>query len=140
MNLPAVSGSAGLYYTIIKSDSSANAVTIDGASAETINGATTFVLTQQYQSVVLRCDGAAWFTQPNSTERTGKATASGNGAQVDFTIAHGLGTVPSNAMISVAKPNLGFTFVTDATNYHGHVCQCARPSSNNVEIYWRVVT
>ncbi len=42
--------------------SSVNAtITIDGNSSETINGATTFVLTKQYDSIILVCTGTGWF-------------------------------------------------------------------------------
>jgi hypothetical protein len=139
VNLPAASGNSGLFYTILKSDSSANAVTIDGNASETINGSTTFLLTAQYQSVTLRCDGANWFTQPNSTERTGKALASGNGSTTLFNIAHGLGATPSNAMISVSKPSIARTYTVDSTNIAVTFDSAPANASNNVEIYWRVV-
>lgn len=52
---------AGFIVTLIKSDSSANAVTIDGNGAETINGVTTITLDNQYSVVTLFCTGSAWF-------------------------------------------------------------------------------
>ena len=36
--------------------------TIDGAGSETINGATTFVLDVQYETVALISDGTEWYT------------------------------------------------------------------------------
>ncbi len=54
VNLPASSGIPdGYEVTVFKSDSSSNAVTIDGASSETINGATTYALTKQFQGIRL---------------------------------------------------------------------------------------
>jgi len=54
VNLPASSGIPdGYEVTVFKSDSSSNTVTIDGASSETINGATTYALTKQFQGIRL---------------------------------------------------------------------------------------
>jgi len=139
MTLPAAASSTGKIYLIQKSDSSANTVTVDANASETINGALTFVLTTQYQTVMIWCDGTNWFTQPNSTERTGKAVASGNGSTVLFNIAHGLGTTPSNAMISVAKPAIITTYTIDSTNIAVTFASAPASASNNVEIHWRVV-
>lgn len=50
VNLPAATGK-GRLVTIKKIDSSTNTVTIDGSGTETIDGATTYVLSTQYQSI-----------------------------------------------------------------------------------------
>jgi len=60
ITLPAVS--AGLQYTIKKTDSSANAVTIDGNASETIDGELTQILTTQYDAITIVSDGTSWFT------------------------------------------------------------------------------
>lgn len=52
VNLPAAVGN-GRLVSIKKIDSSGNTVTIDGSGSETIDGATTYVLTTQYQGVQL---------------------------------------------------------------------------------------
>ena len=62
VTLPAAaSATNGFEVTVKKTDSSVNAVTIDGNGAETIDGATTLVLSNQYDSATLRCDGSNWF-------------------------------------------------------------------------------
>ena len=61
INLPAVAGVTRRRYEVIKTDSSANAVTLDGNASETINGATTFALSTQYQSATIVTDGSAWY-------------------------------------------------------------------------------
>lgn len=61
VNLPAATSSTGLVLTIKKIDASANAVTIDGNSSETIDGATTKALSSQYASNTIACDGSTWF-------------------------------------------------------------------------------
>lgn len=60
INLPAVSGLNGRCYIVKKTDVSVNAVTIDGAGAETIDGAATKVLAAQYDVARLVCDGSVW--------------------------------------------------------------------------------
>jgi hypothetical protein len=60
VTLPAVSGVTGLVLHIKKTDSSSSAVTIDGNSAETIDGDQTIDLTLQYESVMIVSDGTSW--------------------------------------------------------------------------------
>jgi hypothetical protein len=38
-----------------------SAITIDGNASETIDGATTFTIDENYMAVDLVCDGSAWF-------------------------------------------------------------------------------
>jgi len=60
VNLPAVATSAGLTYTIKKEGSSGN-ITVSGSGAENIDGANTAVLTTQYESITVVCDGVEWW-------------------------------------------------------------------------------
>ncbi len=60
MTLPAVQGISGRIYRIKKTDSGGNAVTVDGSGAETIDGATTNVLSSQYDVIEIQCDGSNW--------------------------------------------------------------------------------
>ena len=61
INLPAASGATDKLFRIKKTDSSANAVTIDGNASETIDGALTFTIPIQYMSVDIICNGSNWF-------------------------------------------------------------------------------
>lgn len=64
INLPAGTGRTGLQYTIKKIDSSANTVTVDGYSSETIDGATTQVINYQWTSITIAClggGGSGWY-------------------------------------------------------------------------------
>lgn len=61
VTLPAAASSAGFVLGVKKTDSSANAVTVDGNVAETIDGATTKVLAAQNDFVMMFCDGVEWF-------------------------------------------------------------------------------
>lgn len=61
LNLPAAADSNGWEYTITKIDSTANSVTIDGNSSETIDGETTKVINFQYTSLTITCNGSGWY-------------------------------------------------------------------------------
>jgi hypothetical protein len=56
----AASGNTGKIITVKKTDSSANAVTLDGNASETLDGALTATLTAQYDSATFVCDGTNW--------------------------------------------------------------------------------
>lgn len=76
------------------------------------------------------------------SERVGKSTASGNGTSTAFTIAHGLGSLPTYTFISVA--NSGTSTIaakadSDATNITVTFNTPPSSGTNNVVIYWRVV-
>ena len=59
--LAAATAGEGFEITVKKTDSDeTKAVTIDGDGSETIDGSTTFAITEQNQAVTLRCDGANW--------------------------------------------------------------------------------
>lgn len=58
--LAAATAGDGSSIIIKKTDSSANAVTVDGNGSETIDGSTTYSLATEDQSVYLVCDGSNW--------------------------------------------------------------------------------
>ena len=61
ITLPAVSGLAGLWYTFKKTDAAANAITLTGNGAETIDGGNTnATIDAQYDTISIYCDGAKW--------------------------------------------------------------------------------
>ena len=59
ITLPAAS-ETGRQFEIKKIDSSANAVTIDPNGSELLDGATTAVINNQYESLTIVSDGSAW--------------------------------------------------------------------------------
>ena len=65
LTLPAVSGLSGTVLRFKKTGVS-GAVTIDGNGAETIDGAANIVLTEQYETAELFCNGTAWFRINNA--------------------------------------------------------------------------
>ncbi len=61
VNLPTIASSNGRSFTFVKTDSSANAVTLDGSGSETINGATTYSLPSQWSRVTIQAGATQWF-------------------------------------------------------------------------------
>ena len=59
--LPTALGIAGRQYTIKKVDSGIGLVVLDADSAQTIDGALTYTLYAQYDSVTIVSDGANWW-------------------------------------------------------------------------------
>lgn len=60
ITLPPAGSKVYPYLVIKKTDSTVNAVTIDGAGSQTIDGATTLVLSLQYASAVLHANATGW--------------------------------------------------------------------------------
>lgn len=60
ITLPTATAQAGQIYTVKKIDSSANAVTIDGDGAETIDGAATHVIGAQWGTAHIVSNGTNW--------------------------------------------------------------------------------
>lgn len=60
ISLPTAVGIAGRKYTVKKIDSSANAVILDPAGTETIDGVATLSLTTQWGRATVQSDGANW--------------------------------------------------------------------------------
>jgi len=59
VTLPAVSGVSGRIYTI--KNVGTGTITVDGASSETIDSATTAVISSQFDSITIQCDGTEWW-------------------------------------------------------------------------------
>jgi hypothetical protein len=60
VTLPPAADNKGKVLVVKKTDASANAVTVDGAGAETIQGAASVSLGAQWASRTLQSDGANW--------------------------------------------------------------------------------
>jgi hypothetical protein len=61
VTLPAAASSTGRTLKVIKSDSGAGFVILDGNASETINGQATRTLYGQYADTTVYCDGTTWF-------------------------------------------------------------------------------
>lgn len=81
--LAAATAGNGYKLTVKKTDSSANAITVDGNGLETIDGATTQTLAAQYDTIEIVCDGSNWrvimkTVTAGLTTRTYYTSGSGN--------------------------------------------------------------
>lgn len=60
LTLPAAASNTGHIFYIKKTDSSVNAVTVDGNASETIDGTTTKTVSFQYEAIMIVSDGTNW--------------------------------------------------------------------------------
>ena len=78
VTLPAAAtAGSGFVVTVIKTDSAATIVTIDGSGSETINGALTQTMIRQYDSMTLWSDGSNWHGQLSTEGQPLELTKSG---------------------------------------------------------------
>jgi len=63
IDLPTASTNLGTRIVIFKSDATVNTITVDGSGSDLINGSLTQVLTSQYDSMPVWCDGVEWFIE-----------------------------------------------------------------------------
>lgn len=61
INMPASSGLSGREYIIKKTDSYSSTVTITPDGSETIDGASSYVISDQYSGITIVSDGSNWF-------------------------------------------------------------------------------
>lgn len=111
--LAAATAADGFTLIIVKTDSSANAVTIDGNASETIGGATTYALSGQGNSATLVCDGSNWHFAGNKTTPSAVASASTTSEgiiEIATSAEFVTGTDTSRAVpVAAIKAGLGFT-------------------------------
>lgn len=79
--LPDASTVSGAVYTFKKTDSSANAVRLDGNSTQTIDGTETYSLTLQNQSVTIVSDGSNWQVKSSNGDGFSENSIGVNGYQ-----------------------------------------------------------
>ena len=60
INLPAAADSTGNEYHIKKLGTTGS-ITVDASGSETIDGATTKIISIQYDAIHIHCDGTGWF-------------------------------------------------------------------------------
>jgi hypothetical protein len=96
--LAAATAGDGFQVAIKKIDSSANAVTIDGNSSETIDGAVTLTLAGQNEVAVLTCDGTAWYVTNSAADQSSSFTvdnATDSGVTNLITLQHTTSGAPA---------------------------------------------
>ena len=75
---------AGKLLIVRKLDASTNTVVIDPSLTETVNGASTYTLTRQYETVVIQSNGSDWIILDSYTPVTiYTATAAASAATID---------------------------------------------------------
>jgi len=61
VNLPDATINSGVRLRVVKTDATANTVTLDAFSTQTINGALTQVINNQFTALTVISDGTEWF-------------------------------------------------------------------------------
>jgi hypothetical protein len=77
ITLPAAASNTGKVVLIKKTDSSVNAVTVDGNASETIDGTTTRTLGAQYATLEIVSDGTNWVSVDGESVNARYTTAAG---------------------------------------------------------------
>lgn len=96
--LAAATAGDGFQVAVKKVDSSANAVTLDGNSSETIDGGATLALANQYEVAVLTSDGSNWHITNSAASRSTTFTvnnATDNGVTNLITVEHTTSGTPA---------------------------------------------
>ena len=73
-------------------------------------------------------------------ETTGTATGAANGSATQFTIAHGLGSIPFTAFVQVSSvlgSTIDFSYTYDSTNIT--VTFASAPSAGTITFQWKAV-
>jgi hypothetical protein len=95
VNLPSAPTCEGVMYTIKKLDISANTVTILPSGSDKIDGASTYVISQQFLTVSIQSDGSAWFIlEVSNTDVNGEVTARMN---ADSTLQSNINAITINS-------------------------------------------
>lgn len=158
VTLPTVLDARGMSLLIVKTDSSANVVTVAAASSETINGAATETLTSQWGRAELYCDGVQWYDAAVSQPIVGAWTPTDtSGAGLTFSSASGtyekvgrqvtaraFVIYPATASATVARIGpLPFTVANTQEARQGffshHDCAAfkfALPNNNTTDLYF----
>lgn len=97
LNLPTAASITGKVYTIKKTDSSTNAITVDANSTETIDGVLTRKLATQYDFIQVMSDGTNWIVLNERIPIVSVYTLSANSAP-------GIGN-PLNFNTAVSDPH-----------------------------------
>jgi hypothetical protein len=78
LNLPTAAAFKGRTFIVVKTDASANGITVTPSGGQTINGAATFSVVNQYQVLALFSDGSNWIIA------YGIPSGGGGGGSSDF--------------------------------------------------------
>jgi hypothetical protein len=109
VTLPTASANTDRRLTIIKADSGAGDVIIDGEGSETINGSTTVTLSGQYASLDIVCDGSNWFYTARPQPQGVKDLTISSGAITVTSNVHRVDTESAASTDNLDNINGGFT-------------------------------
>ena len=116
ITLPTAADNVDRILHILKDDSGAGLVIVDGESAERIDGAMDITIVNRYDSVTLYCDGADWFVLNNISafSRTQKDSTDAAAAQIILTSIHSPGDAAYTILDDDGYTDILFDLVTTA--------------------------
>ena len=97
VSLPTAAGITGRRYTVKKTDSSGNAVTVDPAGSETIDGSTTKTLSAQWDWLTVQSNGTNWVTVAQTPGAGGGGTVTGTGTATYVALWTGTSAIGGDA-------------------------------------------
>jgi hypothetical protein len=113
ITLPTAADNSGRKLTIKVVDDAAGKVIIDGENSETIDGAATYTLYTQYDSITIQCDGSNWLSIDKNLVVSGELrldTGNGRGSSGIY-IRRFMNTTASSGSTALAP----FTYADSAT-------------------------
>lgn len=107
-------GLNGTIFTVVKVDSSSNAVTFDPDGTETISGASTYALSGQYEAITFTSDGANWQVVQSHIPVPVRAARGGTG-QSSYTTGDVLYASSASALAKLAIGSSGAIMYSSGT-------------------------
>ena len=102
-SLPALGAADdGFTVTVIKTDASANAVTVSGDGTDTINGAADWKLKDPYEAVILKWTGTAWLAIALSRPRPQTPPELAAIPQAGLPISYAAGNPPVGTLVNLS--------------------------------------
>lgn len=88
VTLPTAADNSGRVIEVVKVDSGSGICTVDGEGAETIDGATTYILAKQYDAARFLCNGTEWFRIATSPFRYAESKTMASSGDFSSGTAH----------------------------------------------------
>lgn len=118
ITLPPVADSFGKLYAVKKTDASVNAVTLDGNASETIDGATTFALSAQYDWCLLVAGPSEWHILARKSSAGAGGVAGFDSSTSEQTHSGDTDYTDSDCAATVVAPTAGTLLVWATCKLH----------------------
>lgn len=131
VTLPTVQDARGMVLLIVKTDSTANVVTVAAAGSDAINGANTQTLSAQWTAFVLYCDGTQWIA-----DRPGGALSLSSLAVSGAATVGSTSTLSGSASLTTGTPVALFTLPGPGLYYIMQYIVAATSQNQHCEVWY----